>query len=117
MEIGPEQAPRLGHWLAAAARGIAILPIQGGLFHVYVHNGEFGTGTEEGRIVATCTSDLEAELVATALWSLVTDVRSGEKADAPVALPGDRAIERLLETVAEVEDAHADEPKPKWRHR
>ena len=45
-------------------------------------------GDEVGRIVATCTNELDAELLACALWSLSAGVNSGEKCDnAEVVLP------------------------------
>lgn len=82
--------PRLGQWLAAAARGIAVVPtesigltvnghpVAGTVWGVEVNNGE-GGHEGMGRYVAYCTNELDAELVASALWSLVVDVRTGEK--------------------------------------
>ena len=91
IKISPEDAPRLGPWLAAAAKGMAVAPGADGRFHVYVHNGK--AGNEVGHIVATCTNELDAELLACALWSLTADVRSGEKCDnAEVVLPEEVAM-------------------------
>ena len=88
--IRPEDAPRLGPWLASAAKGIAIAPGSDGRFHVFVHNGK--AGNEVGRIVATCTTELDAELLASALWSLTRDVRFGECDNAEVVLPPEVAM-------------------------
>ena len=91
IEISPEDAPRLGPWLAVAAKGIAVVPGTDGRFHVFVHNGK--AGNEVGRIVANCANELDAELLASALWSLIAEVRSGEKCDnAEVVLPADVAM-------------------------
>ena len=91
IEISPQDAPRLGPWLGAAAKGMAVVPGTDGRFHVYIHNGR--TGNEVGRIVATCTNELDAELLACALWSLTAEVRSGEKCDnAEVVLPDEVAM-------------------------
>ncbi len=91
IKIRPEDSPRLGPWLAAAAKGMAVVPGSDGRFHVFIHNGK--AGNEVGRIVATCTNELDAELLAAALWSLTADVRSGEKCDnAEVVLPAEVAM-------------------------
>lgn len=90
IEISPELEPRLGPWLAAAAKGMAVVQGQDARFHVFVHNGK--AGNEVGRIVASCAYELDAELLASALWSLTADVRSGEKCDdAELVLPPDVA--------------------------
>jgi hypothetical protein len=91
INVRPEDAPRLGPWLAAAAKGMAVVPGADGRFHVFVHDGK--AGNEVGRIVATCTNELDAELLASALWSLTADVQSGEKCDhAEVVLPHEVAM-------------------------
>ena len=43
--------------------------------------------------MATCTNELDAELLACALWSLTAEIRSGEKCDnAEVVLPDEVAM-------------------------
>lgn len=87
MDIAPDHSPRLREWLQKAAVGIAVTPVTRygpdphgprDWWAVEVNNGQ-GGHAGAGAEIAYCHTEGDAELIATALWSLVTDVRSGEK--------------------------------------
>lgn len=60
--------PALQDWLEKACKGIAIEPFaEGDGWDVIVHNGLTGDDREE-TVVATCEREIEAEMIAVALW-------------------------------------------------
>lgn len=85
MNIPPDTQARLMQWLTTAAVGIDVIPMDTTFIDntvagspatilpewwVEVHNDVEGDEDHAGTIIARCTSELEAELVATALWAL-----------------------------------------------
>jgi len=85
-EIESDYVPVMQEWLEKACLGVAIeptvdsgpvgfpVPVGPGLeipvWEVIVHNG-LPEGDREEAVIATCDSELEAELVAAALWAQV----------------------------------------------
>lgn len=71
MNIYPEDRSGLESWLRKAAEGISVFPDDGfNEWKVEVNNG-LGGHAGEGSVIATCTNEQEAQLIAVALWALV----------------------------------------------
>lgn len=76
--IPMDQVPALGEWLKAATKGIDVIPMDRGDWFrpkewwVELHNDVEGDD-HAGTIIARCTSEQEAELVAAALWRLARE--------------------------------------------
>jgi len=74
--VQPDQPAVLQEWLVQAAKGITIIPQPSTVgftqdeWWVEVNNG-LGGHAGVGTIIARCTSELEAQLIAVALWALV----------------------------------------------
>lgn len=93
MDVEPNQHARVAHWLVEAAVGIEVIPVDqpSGFptwWHVVVHNG-LGGHEAAGTVVARCPSELEGELVAVALWTLVEKVRADASAENDARCPYD----------------------------
>lgn len=88
MNVEREREPRLGTWLLRVAEGIDVWPDDPddpmSAWRVEVNNGLYGHAGA-GSTVAICRTDLEAELVACALWAFVNS--RPLLAEAAAALP------------------------------